>query len=124
LQTIVPEKTVALVNEDVTPTGEFQTNRDLDLGEDMMAATIKKALRGGEYLGFHASRLATDLVGDSIATNVLMVGYALQKGLLPVSVEALEEAIRLNGTFVEGNLRTLALGRLAAHDLDALSREL
>ena len=124
LQTIVPEKTVAVVNEDVTPTGEFQTNRDLDLGEDMMAATIRKALRGGEYMGFHASRLATDLIGDSIATNVLMVGYALQKGLLPVSLEALEEAIRLNGTFVEGNLRTLALGRLAAHDIDALAREL
>jgi indolepyruvate ferredoxin oxidoreductase len=121
---IKPGKTVAVVNQDVTPTGEFQTNRNFDLGEAMMEETIKQALRGGEYLGFNASRLATDLIGDSIATNVLMMGYALQKGLMPVSVESVEQAIRLNGTFVEGNLRTFALGRLAAHDYAALVNEL
>jgi indolepyruvate ferredoxin oxidoreductase len=59
--------------------------------------------------------LAVDLVGDSIATNVLMLGYAAQKGLLPVGIDSIEEAIRLNGSFVESNLRTFALGRLAAH---------
>src|SRR5690606_23847441 len=68
----------------------------------------------------HASKLATDLTGDSIGTNMLMLGYAAQKGLLPVSIAAIEEAIRLNGTFVAGNLRTFALGRVAAHDLNAL----
>lgn len=124
LQTIKPEKTVALVNLDVAPTGEFQTNRNYDLGIDKMEAVIQKALRGGTYMGLNATRLATDLTGDSIATNIMMVGYALQKGLLPISVSALEEAIRLNGTFVKGNLRTLALGRLAAHDMDALAKEL
>jgi hypothetical protein len=72
-------------------------------------------------LAFQASRLATDFIGDSIATNVLMVGYAVQKGLLPLSVESIQEAIRLNGTFVEGNLRTFALGRLAAHSPDAFA---
>jgi indolepyruvate ferredoxin oxidoreductase len=50
-----------------------------------------------------------------------MVGYAAQKGLLPVSTASLEEAIRLNGTFVEGNLRTFALGRLAAHAPEAFA---
>ena len=124
LQTIKPGETVAVVNSDVAPTGEFVTNRNLDLGEDLMEQTIRKALRGGTYLGLNATRLATDLIGDSIATNIMMVGYALQKGLLPVSAESVEEAIRLNGTFVKGNLRTLALGRLAAHDMDALAREL
>src|SRR3546814_8603391 len=53
-----------------------------------------------------------------------MMGYALQKGLLPVSLESIEEAIRLNGTFVKGNLRTLALGRVAAHAPEALASEL
>jgi indolepyruvate ferredoxin oxidoreductase len=124
LQTIKPGKTVAVVNTDVAPTGEFQTNKNYDPGEAMMQDTVVKALRGGTFMGVGASRLATDLIGDSIATNVLMVGYALQKGLLPVGVEAVEEAIRLNGTFVEGNLKTLALGRLAAHDLASLEHEL
>src|SRR5690606_2146497 len=49
---------------------------------------------------------------------------AAQKGLLPVSIASIEQAIRLNGTFVEGNLRTFALGRLAAHAPDALAQEL
>jgi indolepyruvate ferredoxin oxidoreductase len=53
-----------------------------------------------------------------------MLGYAAQKGLLPVTIAAIEQAIRLNGTFVDGNLRTFALGRVAAHDPDALLREL
>jgi indolepyruvate ferredoxin oxidoreductase len=53
-----------------------------------------------------------------------MLGYAAQKGLLPVSIASIQEAIRLNATFVEGNLRTFALGRLAAHEPEALAREL
>lgn len=115
MKTVRPGGTRAIVNTDVTPTGEFQTHRDMDLGGGQLEQVILDGLGGGEMFSFAATRLATELVGDSIATNVLMVGYAAQKGLLPVSVASLEEAIRLNGTFVEGNLRTFALGRLAAH---------
>jgi len=124
LKTVRPGSTKAIVNADVTPTGEFQTNRNMDLGEAKLEQAIHDALGSGDVFELHASKLATDLTGDSIATNVLMLGYALQKGLLPVSLEAIEEAIRLNGTFVKGNLRTLALGRVAAHAPDALAREL
>lgn len=124
LKTVKPGQTKAVVNTDVTPTGEFQTNRNLDLGEEALEMSILTALGGGEFLPIHASKLATDLTGDSIATNVMMIGYALQKGLLPVSLKSIEEAIRLNGTFVKGNLRTLALGRVAAHSPEALAREL
>jgi indolepyruvate ferredoxin oxidoreductase len=52
------------------------------------------------------------------------LGYAAQKGLLPLSLHSIQEAIRLNGTFVDGNLRTFALGRLAAHAPEALSGEI
>ncbi|HET8711572.1 MAG TPA: DUF6537 domain-containing protein, partial [Spongiibacteraceae bacterium] len=124
LKTVRPKHTAAILNTDVAPTGEFQTNKYLDLGEARLRAAILDALDGGPAFDLHASKLATDLTGDSIGTNVLMMGYAAQKGLLPVSVAAIEEAIRLNGTFVKGNLRTFALGRLAAHDLPALLREL
>lgn len=124
LKTVKPGRTVAVVNSDVTPTGEFQTNRKMDLGGDQLEETIRDALGGGKFLPVHGTRLATDLTGDSIATNVFMMGYASQRGLLPVSVASIEEAIRLNGTFVKGNLRTFALGRLAAHAPEALSRVL
>ncbi|TGD71334.1 indolepyruvate ferredoxin oxidoreductase family protein [Mangrovimicrobium sediminis] len=124
LKTVKPGVTAAILNTDVAPTGDFQSNKYLDLGEARLRAAILKALDGGPAFDLHASKLATDLTGDSIGTNILMLGYAAQKGLLPLSVAAIEEAIRLNGTFVKGNLRTFALGRLAAHDPAALAAEL
>jgi indolepyruvate ferredoxin oxidoreductase len=114
LKTIDPGRTIAVVNSDVTPTGEFQRNRDADYDDDALVAAIARALEGGELLKLHASGLSTALTGDSIGTNVLMLGYAAQKGLLPLSVASLEDAIRLNGSFVKGNLRIFAIGRLAA----------
>src|SRR5262249_12514524 len=65
-----------------------------------------------------ATALATAILGDSIATNVFMLGYALQKGLVPLSLAAVERAIELNAVAVEANKRTLNWGRLAPHDLD------
>ncbi len=124
LKTLRPGRSAAILNTDVAPTGDFQKNKHLDLGEARMREAIVEALAGGAEHSLPASRLATDLTGDSIGTNILMLGYAAQKGLLPVSVASLQEAIRLNGAFVEGNLRTFALGRLAAHAPDLLAQEL
>ncbi len=124
LKTIKPGSTAAILNTDVAPTGDFQSNKHLDLGEARLRSAVLKALDGAPCFDLHASKLATDLTGDSIGTNVLMMGYAAQKGLLPLSVASIEEAIRLNGTFVKGNLRTFALGRLAAHDPAALAAQL
>ncbi|TAK87166.1 MAG: indolepyruvate ferredoxin oxidoreductase family protein [Betaproteobacteria bacterium] len=59
---------------------------------------------------------ATALAGDAVAVNVFMLGFALQKGLVPLSVQAVERAIELNDTAVELNKRAFALGRAAAHD--------
>ena len=122
LKTVAPGKTAAILNTDVAPTGDFQSNKYLDLGEARLRAAILQALDGGSAFELPASKLSTDLTGDSIGTNVLMLGYAAQKGLLPLSVASIQEAIRLNGTFVKGNLRTFALGRLAAHDPAALAQ--
>jgi indolepyruvate ferredoxin oxidoreductase len=109
---------------DVTPTGEFQSDQNMDLDADKMRSSIQAAIDGGTLYDVHASKLATELMGDSIGTNVLMLGYAVQKGLLPLSVASLQEAIRLNGTLVETNLRTFALGRLAAQTPQALDAQL
>ena len=123
LKTVRPGHTAAILNSDVAPTGDFQSNKHLDLGETRLRQAILSALDGGPSFDLHASQLATDLTGDSIGTNILLLGYAAQKGLLPLTVASIEEAIRLNGTFVAGNLRTFALGRLAAHDPKALAAE-
>ncbi|HKY90392.1 MAG TPA: indolepyruvate ferredoxin oxidoreductase family protein [Nevskiaceae bacterium] len=120
LKTVQPGRTTAILNSDVAPTGDFQSNKKLDLSEGRLRAAVVKALDGGTVFDLPASRLATELTGDSIGTNILMLGYAAQKGLLPLSIASIQEAIRLNGTFVEGNLRTFALGRLAAHAPDEL----
>src|SRR5439155_12234365 len=61
--------------------------------------------------------MATALMGDSIATNPFMLGYAYQKGLLPISGAAIVQAIELHGVAVESNKQAFLWGRLAAHDL-------
>ncbi|AXQ30687.1 indolepyruvate ferredoxin oxidoreductase family protein [Solimonas sp. K1W22B-7] len=124
LRTVRPGHTVAILNTDVAPTGDFQSNRNIDLGEERMRRAIIDAIDGGPLFELPASRFATELTGDSIGTNILMLGYAAQKGLLPLSIASIEQAIRLNGTFIEGNLRTFALGRLAAQDPKSLAEEI
>ena len=124
LKTLNPGRSAAILNTDVAPTGAFQSDKHLDLGEARLRKAILDALDDGPAWELPASHLSTALTGDSIGTNILMLGYAAQKGLLPLSVTAIEQAIRLNGTFVSGNLRTFALGRLAAHAPDALAAEM
>lgn len=124
LKTLNPGQTVAVLNTDVAPTGAFQSDKHLDLGEARLRKTVLDTLAGGTAWELPASSLSTVLTGDSIGTNLLMLGYAVQRGLLPLSIDAIQEAIRLNGTFVASNLRTFALGRVAAHNPDALAAEL
>jgi indolepyruvate ferredoxin oxidoreductase len=121
LKTVHPGQTTALLNTDVAPTGTFQSDNTIDLGAARMRQAVVAALDGGQTFELPASQLATELTGDSIGTNLLMLGYAAQKGLLPLSMASIQEAIRLNGTFVQGNLRTFNLGRLAAQDSRALA---
>uniref|UniRef100_UPI00338DBD26 DUF6537 domain-containing protein n=1 Tax=Pseudomonas sp. TaxID=306 RepID=UPI00338DBD26 len=71
-----------------------------------------------------ASKIATALMGDSIATNTFMLGYAYQKGWLPVGEAALTQAIELNGTAVLFNLNAFAWGRRSAVDLPRVLRKL
>src|SRR5690606_19773483 len=68
----------------------------------------------------NATRLATALLGDSIATNLFMLGYAYQKGLVPVSAAAIDRAIELNALAVAMNRAAFEWGPRAAHDLAAV----
>ena len=122
--TLARADTQMLANEDVVPTGEFQTNRAMDLTASRFLKAIGKRIAPANVATLRAGALASRLLGDTIFTNMMMVGFAAQKGLLPVGLESIEEAIRLNGVAAKANLNALALGRLAAasaEDLFALA---
>ncbi len=116
------ESASILVNNDVVPTAQFQRNMNIDFGKDSMLAVLRQLVGDDNLSDIAATTLATRLTGDSIATNVFMLGFALQKGLVPLTVESVETAIELNGVAVTTNLHTLAWGRMAAHDPEAVER--
>ena len=108
-----PERTVAVVNTATTPVAAFVRERDVDFRHDAVARTIASGTRdGSRFLPF--STVAEQLAGDAIATNVMMLGFAWQSGLVPLSGEALDAAIALNGVAIEANRRAFALGRRLA----------
>ncbi len=112
--------THAVVNTHESPTGNFARDADLTFpGQDLRDAV--SGATGPDHADFlDATGLATALFGDSIASNMFMVGYAYQKGLLPLSGAAIERAIELNGVAVAMNQRAFRWGRHAAHDRAAV----
>ena len=110
--------TQAVVNSQVSPSAAHALNPDFELHTEALEGMITKAT-GDNLVDFvDASGLATALMGDAIATNLFMLGYAYQRGMVPLSGAAIQRAIKLNGVAVEGNLKTFRWGRTAAFDLD------
>ncbi|HET6395459.1 MAG TPA: indolepyruvate ferredoxin oxidoreductase family protein [Pseudoxanthomonas sp.] len=101
--------------------GTFTVRPDLHFPAADIVAGVKLALGGREPQLLDATQLATALLGDAIATNLFMLGYAWQQGLVPVSRQALMRAIELNGAAVEMNRQAFAWGRLAAVDPAAVA---
>jgi len=112
--------TRAVINGHETITGDFTRNPDLGFPTRELRETIVESTGPDNADFLDATRLATALLGDSIATNLFMVGYAWQKGLIPLSLEAIERAIDLNGVAVAANKKSLLWGRRAAHDMGAV----
>ncbi len=120
LSRVEPGVTKAVINGYMTPVAAFVMNGDMDLGAEAMMKSIRDAA-GEEATSFvDGTGLATAILGDSIATNLFMLGHAWQQGLVPLSLQALERAIELNGVAVETSKRTFTWGRLAAHNLAAV----
>ena len=102
--------TKALVNTALVMPAQFTREPDLKFPLGSMEQEIKDAVGPGDAEFLDATKLATALMGDSIATNLFMVGYAYQRGLIPVSEAAIMKAIELNGAAVESNKLALPLG--------------
>ena len=105
-------RTAAYANSDVTPTSEFIRNRSKRFESELLSARVKR--QASEFSGFDAEALAVGYLHEAIYTNMIMAGYAWQKGKVPVSLRGLYRAIRLNGTKVEDNMAAFNIGRIAA----------
>ena len=113
-----------VLNRAEMPTGDLVLNRDADLRIEAREAAIASVVGSGNLSAFDANRMAQTLMGDAVFANVMMLGFAWQKGLVPVSLMALEQAIELNGVAVDHNRAALAYGRIMAADPEKLAAAL
>jgi indolepyruvate ferredoxin oxidoreductase len=118
-------RTAGVINSHVIPTADFILNRDFNFQSRKVNHVLETALRkDSAFLDF--TRPAETLLGDAIATNMMMMGYAYQRGFLPLSAEAIEQAIEVNGVGIKMNTQAFRLGRLAAADpkrIDAMMKD-
>ena len=122
LSKVHTNRTRALVNTSESPTADFVRNPDWQFGSPSLAQQVREAVGDGECAFVDANALATALMGDAIYTNPFMLGYAWQKGWLPLAYEAMVRAIEINGVAVDNNRKAFEWGRYAAHDLEAVRR--
>ena len=115
-----PQRTQTVMNGRVTPTPAFQRNPDLLVDSKGLVEQLDASSR--QLHQVDASGLGLALMGDSIAANLFLVGYAAQLGLLPVSPAAIERAVEINGVAIQFNKEAFALGRLQAVDPDRISQ--
>ncbi|MEE4108703.1 MAG: indolepyruvate ferredoxin oxidoreductase family protein, partial [Halieaceae bacterium] len=104
-------RTHAVVNDAEVPTASFITNPDARFPTAAMKQRIRDEVGADDVLFLDATRIATALLGDSIAANLFLLGVAYQRGLVPVSAAALEEAVAMNGVAVEFNKQAFLFGR-------------
>jgi indolepyruvate ferredoxin oxidoreductase len=109
--------TQAFVNADLQPTASFVQNPDIDFEMGAMQAALRDAIGERNLDVIDATGIASTLMGDSIATNAFMLGFAFQKGTIPLSLDAILRAIEINGAAIEMNKQAFTWGRLAAHDM-------
>ena len=114
------EHTRAVVNTQQTITGDFTRDPDLVYPGENLRGRLLGVLGETNVDFIAATQIATRLLGDSIASNMFLVGYAWQRGLLPLSQESIFNAIALNGVSVQWNQQAFEWGRRAAHDLPAV----
>ncbi len=113
--------TRVVLNRAEMPTGDLVLRRDAQLQVDEREQAISSVVGAENLTGFDANATAEDLLGDAVFANVIMLGYAWQMGLVPVSHSALGQAILLNGVAVERNRLAFAIGRSVAAAPERLS---
>ena len=110
--------TIFVANTAEIMPGEFTRSADFSLPTERLKKAIRAAAGDDKAHFFDATRTATALFGNSLGANMFMLGFAFQHGGLPLSAEAVEKAIELNGEAVAMNVAAFRWGRRAAHEPD------
>ncbi|MDG1995339.1 MAG: indolepyruvate ferredoxin oxidoreductase family protein [Emcibacteraceae bacterium] len=120
IECVRSDRTKAIINGHNSPVSAFVENNAIDFEQENLKRAVDAHTLETDRHYVEATGLATILLGDGIATNMFMMGYAWQKGLIPLSFTAIEKAIELNGVAIDQNKMTFACGRMAAHDMSTL----
>jgi len=123
LGTVKAGRTVILANTHELPTAGFVRNPDASLQAGSLLDKMRFAVGSDELMNsVDAQDISQRLMGDTLPSNIIMLGACWQRGLIPVSEAALMRAIELNGVAAEANKTAFALGRLAIAAPDAIQR--
>lgn len=114
LSLVDKNRTMVVGNTEVAPTAEFAMKQTLSFDAIRLQKTLDEATR--TLVSFNAAKIGERLLGDSIFANMLLIGAAWQRGALPFHIDAIENAIRLNGAAVDKNIQALRAGRLLGED--------
>ena len=117
LAVMQPGRTYVAMNSHGTPTAAFVTNPDWQFPGGNCQSAVRSAVGEQGMASFDAEQVAVQMLGDSIYTNPLMLGFAWQKGRVPLAHASLMRAIELNGVQVDNNKAAFEWGRRCAHDL-------
>ena len=113
-------RTKTIMNTEKVPVAAFTRNNEMYFPAKETLSEFVVASCEEDVSFVHATEYARKLFGDAIATNMFLVGYAFQQGLIPLSQEAIMRAIELNGVAVESNQRAFQWGRIGADDIEKI----
>ena len=116
LKVLNKRKSQAIINIDIDPVGVVGFGNGITVSEKTVFSRLRKFLDVKNCSTYNIQKISETLMGNKITANVMMLGIALQKGMIPISVRSVEKALTLNGASVSENLKALQWGRWLAHD--------
>jgi len=111
LKTLNKQKTKSIINSDEIMTGEFTRDKNFFLPFDKMKENLINIIGKNNISFMPSNTIANKILGDSILSNMFIVGNAYQSGLIPIRADSIEQAIKLNFVSVEENINAFRLGR-------------
>jgi indolepyruvate ferredoxin oxidoreductase len=127
LECIDGAKTLAIINSELHSTAQSVVDPELGTNAEPFKRALTAVCSGGALEFINATAATQALLGDAIFANVFLLGFACQRGLLPLSHSSIDRAMELNAVEVAANRHAFQMGRLAAHDrrhFDKLVRSL
>ena len=120
LKTLSLERTTALINARVDPVGVAGVGTGHVVDDSLLLTRLHGVMDADKIIHQNVADLSERLLGNTTTANVMLLGMAVQKGLIPITIAAMEGALRLNGIAVADNLKAFAWGRWLAHDPDVV----